>query len=107
MDRPTNRSAEWRSRSADSDKTKRSDSFVDDAVEPRQNRRFWPGGLECVLAGAGRVILRWRFFLGACLLTGAVLLPYVKAGPVIAGMVLAGLIQIAWSRLTGSQGPGR
>lgn len=39
-----------------------------------------------------------RFFLGACFLTGALLLPFAPAEPVLAGMVLAGLIQLAFSR---------
>jgi hypothetical protein len=38
----------------------------------------------------------WKFFLGACLLTGALLLPHGRFGPVIGGMVLAALIQWVW-----------
>jgi hypothetical protein len=40
----------------------------------------------------------WRFFLGACLLTAAILLPHANAIAVIAGMVIAGLLQWSWSR---------
>jgi hypothetical protein len=45
--------------------------------------------------------MRWKFFLGACLLTGALLLPHAAIVPVIGGMVLAGLIQVAWGRISG------
>jgi hypothetical protein len=40
-----------------------------------------------------------KFFLGACFLTGALLVPHAGAWPVLAGMALAGLIQLAWSRI--------
>ena len=104
MNRRTSQSAEWRSRSADSDKSRNPDTFVDDGAGSRQDRRFLADLLAGVLGGAGRTILRWRFFIGACLLTGALLLPHAKAGPVIAGMVLAGLMQIVWSRISGGRG---
>jgi len=39
-----------------------------------------------------------KFFLGACLFAGALLLPHSTAGPVVAGMVLAGLILWAWAQ---------
>jgi hypothetical protein len=42
-----------------------------------------------------------RSFLGACLLTGALLFPHADAGPVLAGMVLAGIIQLFWARFRG------
>jgi hypothetical protein len=42
--------------------------------------------------------MQWKFFLGACFLTGAVLLPHVGLVPVCAGMALAGVILLAWSR---------
>ena len=46
----------------------------------------------------GLRIMQWRFFFGACLLAGAVLLPHANAVPVIAGMLLAALVQWGWSR---------
>ena len=42
--------------------------------------------------------MQWRFFSGACLLTAALLLPHAKASPVLAGMLLAALVQWGWSR---------
>jgi hypothetical protein len=42
--------------------------------------------------------MQWRFFFGACLLTAAILLPHTRVGPVIAGMVLAAIVQWGWSR---------
>lgn len=39
------------------------------------------------------VAMRWTVFVAACLLTGALLLPYDEAAPVVAWMLLAGLIQ--------------
>ncbi len=44
--------------------------------------------------------MQWKFFLGACLLTGALLLPHVGAVPVVAGFVLARVIQLAWSGIS-------
>jgi len=44
--------------------------------------------------------LEWQFFLGACLLTGAALLPHAPVRPVLAGMAAAGVIHYAWLRLT-------
>ena len=46
-------------------------------------------------------VFSWKFFLGACLLTGALLFPHAKPWPVIGGMVLAGLMQLLWVRLRG------
>jgi uncharacterized membrane protein len=40
--------------------------------------------------------MQWKFFLGACLLAGALLLPHGGIVPVVAGMVLARVIQLAW-----------
>jgi hypothetical protein len=45
--------------------------------------------------------MQWKFFLGACVLTGALVLPHARMVPVIAGMTLAGLIQLAWSQISG------
>jgi hypothetical protein len=45
--------------------------------------------------------VQWKFFLGACFLTVALVLPHAGMVPVIAGMALAGLIQLAWSRIKG------
>jgi hypothetical protein len=44
--------------------------------------------------------VQWKFYLGACFLTLALVLPHARAVPVIAGMALAGLIQLAWSRIS-------
>jgi hypothetical protein len=43
--------------------------------------------------------LEWQFFFGACLLTGAALLPHAPVKPVLAGMALGGAIHYAWSKL--------
>jgi hypothetical protein len=45
--------------------------------------------------------MQWKFFLGACFLTGAVLMPHARRLPLIAGMALAGIIQLVFSRLSG------
>ena len=45
--------------------------------------------------------MEWTFFLGACFLTGALLLPHAGMMPVVAGMALAGLMHLAWSRIGG------
>ena len=37
--------------------------------------------------------MRWRFFFGASFLTGALLLPYAGPEPVVAGVVLAAIVQ--------------
>ncbi len=42
-----------------------------------------------------------KFFLGACLLTGALLFPHAKVGPVVFGMVVAGILQLLWRRFRG------
>jgi hypothetical protein len=44
--------------------------------------------------------MHWKFFLGASLLTSALLLPHAGLIPVITGMVLARVIQLAWSGLS-------
>ena len=40
--------------------------------------------------------MEWRFFVGACLLTAAVLLPHAPPRQVLAGMALAAAIQYGW-----------
>ena len=45
--------------------------------------------------------MQWKFFLGACFLTGALLLPHAGRRPVVAGMALAALVQWGWSRIRG------
>jgi hypothetical protein len=45
--------------------------------------------------------MRWKFFLGACFLTGALVLPHTRLAPVLTGMALAGLIQLAWWQISG------
>jgi hypothetical protein len=47
----------------------------------------------------GRPRLEWKFFVGACVLTGAMLVPRAGATAVTAGMALAALILLVWSRL--------
>lgn len=41
--------------------------------------------------------MKWSFFLGACGLTGAALLPHAPVVPVIGGMALAALILWLWN----------
>jgi hypothetical protein len=48
-------------------------------------------------------VMQWKFFLGACLVTAALLLPHAAAGPVVAGMALAGVLQWGWSRIGGGR----
>ena len=48
---------------------------------------------------------RFQPFAGACLLTGAMLLPHAPATPVLAGMVLAGAILWAWNLYRRSRQP--
>jgi hypothetical protein len=48
------------------------------------------------------VAMQWRFFIGACLLTGALLIPHAGPGPVIGGMVLAAALRWGWSHVGGS-----
>jgi hypothetical protein len=43
--------------------------------------------------------IRWEFFLGACFLTGALLLPQTSVLPVVSGMAFAAVILVAWRRL--------
>jgi hypothetical protein len=45
--------------------------------------------------------MQWKFFLGACFLTGALLLPHAGWRSVVGGMAIAGLIQVAWRRIVG------
>jgi hypothetical protein len=42
--------------------------------------------------------MEWKFFLGACFLTGALLVPHAGIMPVVEGMGLAALILGVWSR---------
>jgi hypothetical protein len=51
--------------------------------------------------------LRWQFFFGACLLAGAALLPHAPAGPVLAGMALAGVIHYLWLKVVTRRNGGR
>ena len=37
--------------------------------------------------------MQWRFFFGACFLTGALLLPHANPEPIIAGMAVAGVLR--------------
>jgi hypothetical protein len=41
--------------------------------------------------------MEWKFFFGACFLTGAMLTPLAGLKPVTIGMVLAAAILWAWS----------
>ena len=43
--------------------------------------------------------MRLSAFLGACLLTGALLMPHAGMEPVIAGLALAAVIQWAWYQM--------
>jgi hypothetical protein len=43
--------------------------------------------------------MEWKFFLGACFLTAALVVPYAGPRAVIAGMALAALIQWAWRHI--------
>jgi hypothetical protein len=45
--------------------------------------------------------MQWKFFLGACFLTAALVEPHAGMMPVIGGIALAGLIRLAWSRING------
>ncbi len=44
--------------------------------------------------------MEWKFFFGACFLTGALLTPLAGLKPVTMGMVLAAAILGAWSAST-------
>jgi hypothetical protein len=48
-----------------------------------------------------KAALPWKFFLGSCLLAGALLSPHASAGPLIAGMAVAGVLQLLWARFRG------
>lgn len=41
-------------------------------------------------------------FMGACLLTGAILVPQAPLIPVLIGMVLAGVVQWTWNYYRGA-----
>jgi hypothetical protein len=42
------------------------------------------------------IVMQWRFFLGAALLTAALIVPNAGTKPVVAGIVLAAIVQ--WGR---------
>jgi hypothetical protein len=44
--------------------------------------------------------MQWQFFLGACFLTGALLLPHAPGIPVIVGMMVAGIVHVVWFRIS-------
>jgi hypothetical protein len=54
-----------------------------------------------------RGVVRWRFFLGACFLTGALLVPLAGVVPVATGIVLAGVVQLAYLRVRRALAGGR
>jgi hypothetical protein len=43
--------------------------------------------------------MEWKFFLGACLLVGAALVPHAGLRPVAAGIALAAGIRWLWYQL--------
>jgi hypothetical protein len=43
--------------------------------------------------------MQWRFFVGACLLTGALLQPHAPVKSVLGGIGVAALIQLALTRI--------
>jgi hypothetical protein len=43
--------------------------------------------------------MQWKFFFGASVLTAAMLLPYAGTTPVVAGVVLAAIVQWGSSRI--------
>ena len=45
--------------------------------------------------------MEWKFFLGACFLTAALLVPFAGPRPIVAGMVLAALVLLAWADRVG------
>jgi hypothetical protein len=59
------------------------------------------------LAQLLRGVVRWRFFLGACFLTGALVTPLAGVVPVATGMVLAGIVQIVYLRVRRALAGGR
>jgi hypothetical protein len=40
--------------------------------------------------------MRWQFFLGACLLTGALLLPHAPVRSILGGFGLAAVVHLTW-----------
>jgi hypothetical protein len=56
---------------------------------------------------AARSVVRWRFFLGAAFLTGALLIPRAGVAPVIVGILIAGVVQFAYMRLRHALAGGR
>src|SRR4051794_16025618 len=57
-----------------------SGSIIDDAVS-KVSKAVW-----------GSASMQWKFFIGACFLTGALLMPHAGRGPILAGMALGGLV---------------
>jgi hypothetical protein len=55
-------------------------------------RRCREAGLKWFRRRRWAGLAHWRFFLGACFLTGSLLLPHGGRGPVVAGMALAALV---------------
>jgi hypothetical protein len=51
--------------------------------------------------------MQWQFFVGACLLAGAALLPQAPVRPVLAGMALALVIHYGWLKLAAHRNGGR
>jgi len=45
--------------------------------------------------------MEWKFYFGACFLTAAMLTPFAGVQPVVAGMLLAGVICFGLSLLNG------
>jgi hypothetical protein len=50
----------------------------------------------------GLLTMKWQFFLGACFLTGALLLPHASPRAVVSGMALAALLRWLWHYIGGS-----
>jgi hypothetical protein len=49
----------------------------------------------------GLLIMKWQFFVGACFLTGALLLPHASPRAVVSGMALAALLRWLWDHTGG------
>ena len=81
----THKSAEQKDRSADSNRVDSGEMWIAE-------------GLRSLVGDLWR---QWRFFLAACLLTGALLLPHAPVASVVTGMALAGLVQVGWTWFSG------
>jgi hypothetical protein len=79
--------------------------FVGGPADRRQNCRSSSERLRPIAETLSRLVVQWRFFFGACFLTGALVLPYARPEPVLAGMAFAGLLRLAWFRVAGRQDP--